>query len=301
MMNFLQLGLSGVLAGALVALMALGIALIYRTTGVLNLSHGALAGIGVYIMYTTVAHVPLVAALMIGMAATAFLGGMIATLIGGRLIQGSPVIAVVATLALGVVLEQLTEQIWGATPLFFPNGLGIVPVRLGTIALSRVQVWGFGTTVVLAAMLYAFLRFTRIGLAMRAVADDSEAARLSGISAPWIRLLSWALAAALAAIAGFFIASANGIVIPEFMEQYLIAALLASVVGGLDNLPGVALGALAISVVESLFNGYAPTITIATRSVVLSAYTNTFLFIILIVVLTVSPRGLFSRGFARRV
>lgn len=301
MINLLQAVLSGLVAGALVALMALGIALIYRTTGVLNLSQGGLAAVAAYVCYSMAVHMPLVLAMAAATLAAALLGALISIAIGDRLSHGSPVIAVVATLALALALDQVTQQIWGATPAFFPNGLGGSAVRLGAIALSRAEVWGFGASVVLTSALYLLLRFTHVGLGIRAVADNAAAARLSGIPAPRLHALCWALGGGLAGVAGIFIAASSGILIPGFMEAYLMAALVASVIGGLSSLPGAAAGALVIGALESVVFTYAPTVTIGSTSVPLSSFTSTFLFLVLIITLVLAPAGLMGGDRVRRI
>lgn len=304
MANFIQLVLTGVLDGSLVALMALGISLIYRTTGILNLSQGALAAFSAFIMYAVANRVPLLLAVVVGIVVAMALGAVIGASIGGRLAHGSPVIAVVATLALGLLLDQITQQIWGATGTFFTSfsaAIGTAPVQIGSISLLRVEVWGFVVAIVLVGIIFALLRLTALGLALRAVADQPEAARLSGIPTPLVRMLSWSLGAGLAAVAGFFVAAHLLYVVPVFMESYLIAALIAVVIGGLGSLPGAALGAVLVSVAEFIFVGYAPSFNLGGHSVALSAFINTFLFVVLIAVLVVAPRGLLGGARMRSV
>jgi branched-subunit amino acid ABC-type transport system permease component len=183
----------------------------------------------------------------------------------------------------------------------FSAAIGTTPVKIGSVSLLRVEVWGFVVTVVLVVALFALLRFTPIGLALRAVADQPQAARLSGIPTPLVRMLSWSLGSGLAAVAGFFIAAHFVLVYPTFMEAYLIAALIAVVIGGLGSLPGAALGAVLLSVAQFVFVGYAPTVNIGDHPVELSAFTNTFLFLVLIAVLVVAPRGLLGGARVRRV
>jgi branched-chain amino acid transport system permease protein len=301
MTNFLDLLLGGFLAGALVALMALGLCLIFRTTGILNLSLGAFAAVGAYLCYAASSIMPMALAVLVAVLVTAAIGSLAGFVISAKLSRGSPVTAAVATLALAVVIDQLLQQGWGTTAQIFPNVIGFDPVHLGAVDASRINVWGFLTAGALAAALTLFLRFTRLGLAMRATADDGEVVSMLGVPAEGIRLLSWGLSGGLAAVAGFFIATSTGSLSPDIMDVYLIAALLAAVVGGLGSFIGAIAGAFTLWIAQGLFVVYAPTVVLAGWSVSLTAFGSTFMFVILIAVLLVAPNGIFGRRQEEKV
>ncbi|HEV3311419.1 MAG TPA: branched-chain amino acid ABC transporter permease [Chloroflexota bacterium] len=302
MIHFLQILAGGVLAGTPVALLALGISLIYRTTGILNLSHGALAALGAYIMYSASKVMPMVAAVALAIAVTAVVGALIGAGLAARLNRQAAVVSVVATLAIGVVIGQIIQQIWGSIPVFFPNEIGLAPVNIGSVGLNRVDLWALCAAAALSVLLAAFLRLSRTGLSVRAVSDDVDGARLSGIQALRIRLLAWAIASGLAVIAGFFIASsAAGFLGPQTFDLYLVAALLAAVIGGVSSLTGTVAGAILLWTAQSVFQNYAPTFTVGTSFVVLGSYTNSFFFVILIAVLLAAPSGLFGARRGRSI
>jgi branched-subunit amino acid ABC-type transport system permease component len=299
--TFLDLFVGGFLAGALVALMALGLCLIFRTTGVLNLSQGAMAAVGAYVCYAAASVMPMAAAVLLAVCVTAGVGALTGFVISSRLGRVSAATAMVATLAIAVVIDQVLQQAWGNNAVIFPNVIGFDPVRLGSVDASRVGVWGFFGAVGLAAALTLFLGFTKLGLAMRAVVDDHEMVAMLGVPDGAIRLLSWAMASALAGVAGFFIATSTGTLSPDIMDAYLIAALLAAVVGGLGSFVGAVAASFALWIAQSLFAVYAPTFQVAGKSVSLTAFTSTLLFAILIAVLLLAPNGIFGRRQEEKV
>jgi branched-subunit amino acid ABC-type transport system permease component len=300
MTNLLDLVLTGILASSFVALMALGLSLIYRTSGVLNLSQSGLAALGGYMCYALSPRMPMVAAVILAVLITAVVGAAIGLLVEWRLRNQSPAITMVATLAIGIVLVQLLEQIWGADPLF-TNVIGLSPVTVGPFHLNRVDVWAAVAAASLAGAVTLALNLTKIGLAMRAVADSPNGARATGIPAVEMRAIGWAVAAALGAVAGFFAATPMGFLSPGFMDLYMVAALIAAVIGGLGNLNGAILGAIVVSVASTVFQAYAPSFTIGSDFIFLGSFTQTFVLLLLILVLLVLPRGLMGSRIGRVV
>ena len=300
MTNFFDLVLAGVLASSFVALMALGLSLIYRTSGILNLSQAGFAALGGYVCYSASAHMPMIAAVLVATVVTSIVGAGVGMLIEWRLGGQPAVISMVATLAVGIVLVQLLDQIWGPSPLF-NNVIGLTPVKAGPFLFNRVDVWATVCAVVLAGVLTVGLRFTRWGLAMRAVADSNDGARASGIPAARVRASGWAIAAGLGAVTGFFVATPMGFLSPDFMDLYMVAALIAAVIGGLGSLTGAVLGAVVVSVAQSLYSAYAPSFTLGSKFIFLGSFTQTLILLLLIVVLVFLPRGLVGSRVARTI
>ncbi len=301
MTNLLNLVASGILASSLVGLMALGLSLTYRTTGVLTLSQGSLAALGGYVVYSASSRMPMVVAVILAVLIAAAMGAIIGWIVQTRLSRHSAVIAMVATLAIGIVLSQFQEQIWGSTPPF-PNVIGLLPVHVGSLTLSRIDLWATVTATGLAVLLTLFLRFTRSGLAIRAVADSTDGARVSGIPALRIQLLGWAISAGLGAVSGFFVATAGpGVLSLDFMNLFMFLALISAVVGGLGSLTGAVTGAIVVSVAQALFSSYAPTLTFGTKVIGLYTFTQTIVFLLLIAVLLIRPRGLLGGRVGREV
>jgi branched-chain amino acid transport system permease protein len=299
--QFLDLLAGGVLSGALVALLALGISLIYRTTGILNLSQGAMAALAAFVCYSASKHMPMVVAVLLSVVVAAMVGAAVGYGLRNAAGRDFAVVALVATLALGIIIGKVIEQVWGSTPVFFPNEIGHAPVRLGAITVNRVQLYGFGAAAMLALGLTLFLRATSLGLTIRAVADSADGARLCGVRTNRVKLYVWAMASGLAAIAGFFIASFLIFLTPDTFDVFLVASLLAAVIGGLGSLPGTIAGAVIVWTGQSLFQAYAPSITVGFQVFQIGTLSNTFLFAVLIAVLLVAPRGLFGGRRAGRV
>ena len=300
MTTLLDLLAGAVLAGSVVGLMALGLSLTYRTTGVLNLSQAGLAALGGYVAYAASGKMPMIAAVALALVITATVSALIGWLVDLRLGHHSAVTAMVATLAAGIVLSQVIEQIWGALE-FFPNVIGHQPVVWGNVTVERVDVWATAAAICLALLLTGFLRLTKWGLAMRAIADSSDGARSSGIPAPRVRAFGYAIAGALACVSGFFVATSIGVLSPDFMDLYMVAALIAAVIGGLGSLLGAFGGALLISLAQSLFGYYAPTLTFGSKVIILGTFKDTLILVLLMAVLLLMPRGLLGGHIGREV
>ena len=145
------------------------------------MAQGGIAALGAYVCYSAAQGMSMFAAVLVSVVAVAVLG--VAIGYGLRNAAGhepSAVVALVATLALGTVISQAIQQIWGSPPVFFQNVIGLAPVRIGAITVNRVQLYGFAAAMLLAAVLTAFLRFTSLGLTVRAVADSSPAPSSAG-------------------------------------------------------------------------------------------------------------------------
>lgn len=291
----------GVATGCIYALLALGLTLIYQVSGVVNFAQGALATVGAYALWSLVVQegLPFWPALLAAMAATFLLGALLQALLLQRL-RRSPAAALIVTLGLLIVLEGGVGLIWGYSgptpPLVF--SLPISPfkqVTIGSVALSQLDLAAIAVTAALILLFFGFLRYTRAGAAVRAVAQSAQGARLVGIQVGRVRLVAWGISAAIAAVAGVLIATTTQQT-PAMAEIYLLNAFAGAVIGGLDNLVGSALGALLIGIVQDLVALYLPTglsdAGISSTAVV---------FLLLVLVLLVRPTGLFGSAQQGRV
>lgn len=290
-MEFLLLLISsGLVAGAAYGLIAMGFALVYKATGVVNFAHGELVMLTAYIsfsLWTTfnLSFIPLMLlTIPISMAI-----GLLLERIFIRPMLGEPVFSIVmVTVGLAVILRGVTIMIWGPDPFNFTAGIPTHVVRIGFLPFYPAQLYLIGALIVMALAGWAFLRLTRMGIAMRAVADNETAALLVGISVSRIHAVSWMLSSALASIAGVLFA-VNYRLVPDLWFQGL-KSFPAVILGGMDSVVGAAVGGIVIGIIESLSQGY-----------VGQGMREIAGFIVIIIVLMVRPYGLFGSREIERV
>ncbi|MBN6054339.1 branched-chain amino acid ABC transporter permease, partial [Nonomuraea sp. RK-328] len=293
--GLLETVIRGLGNGSVYALLALGFVIIYKATRVISFAQPALmlaGGVAVSHLAETTgfyAAVPLAALLVAGVAL-----GVERTAI--RPMVGRPVFVVaIITLGVDVVLRVVVNAFIGRDVRQVGDPWGFAQVELGPLVVQQRWPAMLAVTAVLVALLFAFFRYTRYGLAMRAAAHDQETALAQGISVGAVFALSWAIAGFLAAVAGAFAGTGQGI--EQSTWVIALKALPAIIVGGLDSLGGAVAGGLVVGVVESLFQSYqgeyAP--WLGQNFAVVSPY------VVMLVVLLVRPYGLFGTREVERV
>jgi len=287
---FLELVVSGLAVGAIYGLVAMGFAVIYKATGIVNFAQGEM---GMLSAYTTWA---LATTLGTGSVLTVLLAVVVGALIGlvcERLIMrpmlGEPVLSVVlVTVGLAVVLRSLVTIIWGASPHKFEVAGADDLVQMGDISLRVSQLGVLGALLLAVAGFWFFLGHSRFGVAMRAVAADEKTARLMGVSTARVQAVAWASASGLAGLAGALFAVIYGLT-PTVFELGL-KAFPATVLGGFDSVLGSGVSGLIIGVFENLVGGYLS-----------STLKDVAGFTLILVVLMVRPFGLFGEKRIERV
>lgn len=290
-MDFLFLLIStGLVSGAAYGLIAMGFALVYKSTGVVNFAQGELVMLTAYIAFSLSNHfhlsfLPLVLVTVpISMAV-----GLVLERVFIRPMLGEPVFAIVmVTVGLAVILRGITIMAWGSEPYNFDAGIPTGVVRVAGIPFYQAQLYLIAALLLAALGAYLFMRFSRIGIAMRAVAAHETAALLMGVSVSRIHAFAWMISAGLAAITGILFA-ANFKLAPDLWFQGL-KSFPAVILGGMDAVVGSALGGIVIGVIESLTQGY---IGQGMREIAG--------FIVIIVVLMLRPYGLFGSRDIERV
>lgn len=280
MQNLVQTVVLGVGAGALDALLALGIVLIYRTTGVLNFAQAAIGTLAAYVAYSLAQGQPLWLSASLALLVAGALGAATSVAIGGTHGRDRALTATVATLAVAILLQQIVAIGWVSTAGSFPTPFGFSALVVGNVSVPYFIVAGILTSAGLALLLAAVLRWTRIGLGLRGIEEDPEAALLCGVSVGRLVIGVWAVAGMLAAVAGFF--AAQLVFDPSYMDPFFLTALVAAVLGGLRSLPGAFVAAIGLEVARNLFEAYAPDR--------FTPYTQTFLILLLVAVLVLGPR-----------
>ncbi len=282
----------GLAVGSLYALVALGIVLLYRTSRILNFAHGDLATFGTFIAFAllTAWRWPFAAASLGSLLTTAVVGAAFFFLVIRPAKESTLLGKIVITLGLALVLQGATVILWGTGTKILPFPLSDIKVyRLGQVVVSQISVGSFAVGLALMGALYVLVQHTRVGLAMRAVSQDTVAAQVLGIPVKQIFALTWGLASALGAAAGILLAPAT-LLDPYMMLDPFLKGFAAAVLGGIDSMPGAAVGGLLLGVLEALFGGY-----------VSVKFKTTLAFLIIIAVLVVRPEGLLGREYKRRV
>jgi branched-chain amino acid transport system permease protein len=296
--DFLQFGFQGLALGAIYALVALGFVIIYKATEVINFAHGELMLLGAYLVYAFHNEVDInyYLAVPLAIVAMAMVGWIIERLILRRMV-GKPVFAVVMiTIGLSIVLHQIVTARWGFADRQMRDPWIAKTVDVGNI---RITTGSVVTIVVAAAVLmlfFAFFRYSKYGVAMRATAFDQEAALAVGIPVRRVYALSWMIAAAIAALGGTFISSFPSSLNPN-LGFAALRAFPAAILGGLDSPGGAVLGGFIIGEVEVLTQAYQPDVApwLGNNFHVVAAYA------IMILVLMVRPYGLFGTPQVERV
>ena len=288
---FWQQVASGLSAGCLYALAALGLVLIYRTMEIVNFAHGEMAMISTFVAYTLLVRVglPYVLAMLVALA-FAFIFGMAIERVFLRPIQEGPLVSMmIMTLGLFMVFNGAAGWIWGFDPVSFPYAVRGRPVFIGDIIVTRDSLLVLAVTVIMAGALYLALRFTMAGIAIRATSQNPRAARLMGVPVPKVYSLTWGMSAVLGAVAGVLIAPTT-FLSPSMMAEVQIKAFTAAVLGGFSSLPGAVVGGLLLGVLENLVAGYIST-----------QLKSTFAFALIVVVLLIRPSGIMGTPERRKV
>ena len=292
--TLIQASLSGVAIGCVYSLVALGFVLIYKATGVLNFAQGELMMVGAYIYFSLVTSLDMTPLLAFGatLVLAGLLGALVERLVLHPLVDEPPFTLVMVTIGLATLLRAVTGMIWSHDTFAFPSPVPEGAVHVGQVAVPLVDVWTMAVTVVLSLLLFLFFHYTRLGTAMRAVAQNRYAAQLMGISVNRIFTLTWALAASLGAIGGMLLADIS--FLHTNMGFIGLRAFPAVVLGGMESIPGALLGGLIIGLIESLAGVYLDPILGGGTHQVLA-------FVILLVVLMLKPTGLFGATLEKRV
>lgn len=281
---FAQLVTDGIAVGGLYALTAVGVVVVFRNTRTINLAQGDFAMMGAFIALILLkgfglnyyVAVPLVVIAVMG------IGVIVERVVMRPLADSDWLILFHATLGVYFILHGLSGWLWGRDTKAFPITFDPTPIELLGAIVSKGHLINVSWTIGIGLVLYLFFRYTKQGMALRAITDDPEVARLMGIPVHFIVMLTWAVAGFLAAFAG--ILTAPIIYVSAYMmDDVLIKGYVAAVFGGLYSIPGAILGALMIGVAENLAGGYLG-----------SHYKTVTAFAMIVVLLSVRPHGLFA-------
>jgi sulfate-transporting ATPase len=253
----LYLVLSLPLVGAY-CLLGLGITVIYQASRVLNLAHGAMAMLAAYTVYQcSLWHVPLVAAVACGLIVGALLGLLVERVFVRRLRAAGPTTQTVGTVGALTLSIALVSRIWGTFPVTAPRILPSGVLRIGTGFVPWSLLGIFPVAMAGAAILFGLMQFTDIGLAMRGAAQNRRGAALRGVDPDKTAMLAWVLGGAFAGLAGILFAGASSLD-PFGISLGVLPAFVAALIGGLNSMTGVCVGAAIVGIVEGMVPALGP-------------------------------------------
>ena len=286
MTEFLQNVVNGIASGSIYGAVALALVLIYRSTGVANFAQGEMAMFSTFIAWGLVqAGTPLLLAAL-GAIALSFLGGMLIERVVIRPIEGRDALTlVIVTLGLFITVNAAAGWIWGFNNRAFPSLFSDERIEIGGVGITVENLAIIGITLAVVGGIFLLFQKTKIGLAIRAAAENPESSRLNGISVGRTLMIGWGLAAAVGALAGILIAPRLFLDV-NFMGGVLIYAFAAATLGGFDSPFGAIVGGWIIGVAETLAGTYVDFIGNDLRILVPLA--------IILAVLLVRPGGLFG-------
>lgn len=287
---FLHQVFSGLATGGIYASLALALVMIYQSTNHINFAQGEMAMFSTYLAWSMInGGIPYWWAFLLTVLIS-FVGGVVIERIIIRPVENSPVLSVVTVfIALLVIFNSVAGWIFTYTIKTFPSPFPEQPL-FGNRYISSHELGSIGITLMVLVALYLFFRFTPLGLAMRAAAQNATSSRLVGIRVGWMLALGWGLAAAVGAVAGMLVAPIVYLE-PNMMAGVLLYAFAAALVGGIDNPFGAVLGGFMVGILENLIGAY----------VIGTELKLTVALVLIVGVLLFKPTGMFGKVFVSRV
>lgn len=295
---FIEVVLSGLMAGVMYSLVALGFVLIFKASGIFNFAQGVMA---LFAALTLVGLMekfgfPIWLAIIGTIAVMIALAWLIERVMLRHLVNQEPIILFMATIGLAYVLEGMGDILWGSDvkvlDLGIPQGASDWMLDSFDIYIEKLEVFAAATAAIMVAFLAVFFQKTRIGRALRAVADDHQAALSVGISLHTIWVIVWSVAGIVALVAGIMWGSKSGV---QFsLSLIALKALPVLILGGFTSVPGAIIGGMIIGVGEKVAEVYV-------GPFVGGAIENWFAYMLALVFLLFRPQGLFGEKIIERV
>jgi branched-chain amino acid transport system permease protein len=294
--QFLSLLLNGISLGAIYALIALGFVIIFKASEVVSFTHGSLLLLGAYTIARLSDPLGFLPAVLIGVGFTALAAFLVERLVINRL-RGQPVISL-AIVTIGVDIIILTELVREIGPdiLNIPHPWGSNSVRIGGVGISENRLIAMGVAGLFIVAFFVAFKYSSWGVAMRASAEDGEAAALMGIRQGRVSAMAWIVAGVLAAVAALFLVGAPTPGVSAAAYTVALRAFPAAILGGLDSTGGALVGGLLIGITEALVAGYQDQLLFLGRG-----FGEVAPYVVMIVVLLVRPSGLFGTKELTRV
>ena len=287
---FIQQVLAGLATGGIYASLALALVMIYQATETVNFAQGEMAMFSTYIAWSLInAGMPYWGAFFLTVAIS-FVAGVVIERVLIRPVENAPILSLVSVfIALLVILNSVAGWIYTYTLKEFPSPFPAEPF-MGNVYLNSHDMGAIGVTLIVLVLLYVFFRFTPLGLAMKAAAQNPESSQLVGIRVGWMLALGWGMAAAVGAIAGMMVAHVV-FLDPNLMGGILIYAFAGALLGGISSPGGAVFGGFAVGVIENLAGTY----------LIGHELKLTVALVVIVGVLVVKPSGIFGKTVVQRV
>jgi branched-chain amino acid transport system permease protein len=287
-----ELAITGVLIGLLYSMIALGFVLIFKASAVFNFAQGAMT---LFSALTLVGLMPLLG-FWLALLGTIIVMCLVAVfaerVIFRPLVGGSPLVIFMATLGLAFILEGAAQMIWGTQPHGLKLGLPVEPLRLGEIFVSKSDLISAAAAGIMVLLLILFFQRTKVGLGLRAIADDHVAAQSVGIDLRKVWAIAWILAGVVALAAGMLWGSRIGVHFA--MSLIALKALPVLIIGGIESIPGAIVGGVIVGVAEALGEGFI-------GPFVGGGVQDVMAYIVALIFLLVRPYGIFGQEAIARV
>ncbi len=289
---FVEVLVGGLLSGVMYSLVAIGFVLIYKTSGVLNFAQGAQLLFAALTFVSLVERgLPFALALLLTFALMVLLGLAIERVVLRPLVNQPPITLFMATLGLSYVIEGVAQLAWGTQVHSLELGIPDAPIEIGGVLISGFDLLAAAAAALMVGLLAVFFRYTRVGLAFRAVADDTFAALAIGLRLPKIWATVWAAAGVIALVAGLLWGARLGV---QFsLSLVVLKALPVLVLGGFDSIAGAIVGGLIVGALEKLAEVYL-------GPVIGSGIESWFAYAVALAFLLIRPGGLFGQRLVER-
>jgi branched-chain amino acid transport system permease protein len=293
---FLQLVITGFSLGMVYALIAIGFVIILKCSNVFNIAQGHFVMIGGYLGFTFLVPfgLPIWASLLLAIVAAIIMGLLIERLTLRPLVGQSLHAVIMMTIALATILEGLATLIWGGEYKAYHGVLPTVSLNLGELSIPPETLIGLIVSVATVAILMLFFRYTKIGLAMRATAEDEQVVQSAGIRVTTVYAVSWVIACVVGVIGGILLGGVSGVMIP--LADVGIKAFAVVLLGGLNSIGGAIVAGIILGVAENVAAGYLDPLLPGGGGLA-----NVFPFIVMIIVLIFRPHGLFGLVTIERI
>ena len=291
MLDFLQMVVSGIAVGSSYALMGLAMVIIYKTSEVVNFAQGEMALISTFLTYMVLEYYgfPFYVAFPGALVFAVILGFVLEFGVLRRAKDPNILGMIIITIGLEMILLGFVSWKFGADPKTMPFPISPYDsVTIGGVFVSSLEVLTFVVTLSVMMILFLFLKYSKLGVAMKATQQNQVAARLQGIRTNRILMITWGISSLVGCLAGLLISPTT--MQPFMMWNPMLKGFAGAVMGGMTSLPGSVFGAYAIGIIENLFGGY---VSIEFKSVIA--------FVIIVLVLCVKPSGLFARHYVKKV
>jgi branched-chain amino acid transport system permease protein len=295
MVFFGQLVISGFSLGMIYALIAIGFVLILKCSNAFNIAQGQFVLIGGYLAYTFLItfHMEFWLALLAAIIA-AIIMGIVIERFTMRPLVGQPVISLVMmTIALGALMNGVATLLWGGQYKTYHDVLPAISLKLGELSIASESLIGIIVSVLIVAVILIVFRFTKVGLAIRATAEDLQVVQVFGVKVNTVYMLTWVISAITGVIAGIILGGISGVMIP--LGDVGLKALVVALLGGVTSIQGAVVAGILLGVLENIAAGYIDPLLPG------GGVSQIFPYVIMMIVLIFRPNGLFGETRVERI